>query len=263
MSRGPSKESVFFDSPGLPYDEADRSNRELCESERRCFAGFVEKYKVYTPLWVYAYHFLGQYLDTATVTLVSAPRATLFVDAYGALRGSFLVAGHGYQADALALLRKVHESFVRAACCRLRPDKTLEIVRSQNIRKAERGLGLDLELAYRIESGFAHSNRLRSLNSAISVGDGKEPPRRYGPHVDEELHRVICALAVFWLHFGVALAPCLIAPTPAQAAWVMNQRDSEGLLLGYLRDAGSDLVEQCARVTELAARLRSSKDGPA
>lgn len=209
MSRGPSEKSVFGDFPGLRYEEATRFNLELLDSERRCVAGFVERYRVYTRLWEYGYYFLGEYLDTATVTAASALPASLFIDAYGALRGSFVVAGHGYQSDALALLRKVHESFVRAAGCRARSDKAVHIVRFSDIRKTETDLGLDLGQMYGLESGFTHSNRLRSLNTIIALREGKEPPRRYGPHIDDELHRLISVLAVFWLHFGLALAPCV------------------------------------------------------
>src|SRR6266699_1344352 len=94
MSRDPSEKGGFWGFPGLPYEEATSFNLELLDGEKRCLAGFVEKYKVYTPLWEYGYYFLGRYLDTATVTSASALPAGLFADGYGALRGSFVVAGH-------------------------------------------------------------------------------------------------------------------------------------------------------------------------
>jgi hypothetical protein len=260
VERDPTEKSVFWDFADLPYEKATEFNVSLLASERACFKAFVLKYGVYVPLWEYGYYFLGRYLDTATVTSANALAASLFIDAYGALRSSFLVGANGYLPDSLALLRKTHESFVRAVGCAAQPARSLDMVRSSDIRKTERDLGLNLEPLYRIESGFTHSNRLRSLNTMIAVHEGKEPPLHYGPQVEDDLHGFVSKAAAFWLYFGVMMVPCVVAPTSSQVEWLLIRAKSAGLLPGYLRDSGSGLLEECKQVEVLAERRGCSKE---
>jgi len=254
MKRDPSKKNVLWDFPDLAYSEAESHTFRLVERERQCAAIFVAGLRTFHEVWEYGNYFLGEYIATALVKPESGLPAALLVDAYEALRASLLVAQMGYQAHGMALVRKSHESFIRAAACRQHPHKALNIVRSPSLQRAEHDLGLNLKHLYDV-GGFTHSNHLRSGRTVVAILEGREPPRIYGPTPDAELMRVLPPLITFWLHFGISMAPFLIPAVPEQDKWLARQADSKGLLLGYLRDGENRLAEDCLLVQDLCVRL--------
>ena len=254
MPRDPSQQNVTWDFPNLPYAQATASTLRLMDRERLCTAIFVEKLKTFHHVWEYGNYFLDQYIATALVKPDSALCAALLIDAYEALRASLLVAQAGYQPHAMALVRKAHESLIRGAACRMHPKKAFDIVRSSSLQRSEHDLGLNLRHLYDV-GGFTHSNRLRAGRTVVAILDGQAPPRVFGPTPDEELMRVLPPLIIFWLHFGISLAPFLISPAPEQEKWLAQRADSKGLLLGYLRDSGNPLEKDCGQVEELCTRF--------
>jgi hypothetical protein len=255
VARDPTKQNVLWDYPGLPYDRSTESGVELIRAENDCLGAFLANLRAYVPVWEYGYYFVGRYLREATITPRSALVAAMVVDAYGAHRASFLSGARGYVPDAGALLRKVHESCIRAAGCRAFPKKALHIARSNDMRKAEGQLKLTLGWVYSIESGFAHSNQLRISDTVTALSKGRPPPGYYGPRMDRDLLGPLAKVSAFWLYFLVRLLPQLIPVTPSQSVWLALQPDSAGMLRGYLKDAESELVSLCDEVDALAERL--------
>jgi hypothetical protein len=252
--RDPRLKSVFYDFPALDYAAATRAIARLIADENDCGAEFVRRFTVYVPLWEYGYFFISQFLHTARLHRSYATIASLFIEGHSALRTSFLVATDGYQTDAAALLRKTHESFVRACACKAQPSKVWTIVLSSDIQKAERALGLDLKRVYRLESGFAHSNRLRALKTGKALQDGTDVPREFGPGFDEAMHKFNARLSIFWLYFGIKAIPALF-PGQAHTSWIGQQDDSAMLMRGYLKDAKSALLADCDQVDAMVVRL--------
>lgn len=241
--------------PHLPYKAATRFNVDLYGSENDCGGAFLKGYRVFIPVWEFGYYFLTTYLDGAAVGGDEALSASLFAEGHSALRGSFLLQRHGYQADGISLIRRAHESFIRALGCKLFPAKALKIVRSSDIARTEHDLQLSFKLLYKLESGFVHSNRYRAAETMSAVHGNTEPPGEYGPHSLKVLHDLLSKMAVFWLYFGTSIAPIVMPPEPAQKKWLTSQSDSLGLLAGYLKDSGSGLAESCMEVDAMVNRI--------
>jgi hypothetical protein len=172
------------------------------------------------------------------------------------------MASHGYPADALSTLRRVHETFVKACdTAWVRPAKKLwAIVRDGDLRKSEKRLGLDLTAMQRVHGGFVHGNFMHYTQAAIALEKGESPKVRYGPRHDTELGHYLAAVSIFWLYVGVKVAPVLF-PGSAKQPWLTLQTDSAAFLRGYLSDRKTGLLEDCDAVDAMvAARIKAEAE---
>lgn len=244
--RDPTKQMVHHDFPGLPYDAATLSIVALGHGEDECKRSFRAGFKVFVLMWEYGYY--DRFFWTSSLEKPeSVAPAALLSEGHDSFRSSFLMLAHGYPADAIATLRRVHESFVKACDCAWSPGKTINIVRAKHVRPSERRLGLQLDSLQRVAGGFVHGNKLHSLEALIALHEKRSPEIRYGPRHDQTLGRYAATVSIFWLYFGIKVAPALF-PGAAEAGWSAQQADSAGFLRGYLADGGSQLKEECDRV---------------
>ena len=253
--RDPATDSIMMEYPELPYKAARAFNMDLYAGENACGTLFLRDFRVFIPVWEFSYYFLTTYLDGAVVRPQGAMSAGLFSEGHAALRASFLLQRHGYQPDAIASMRRAHESLIRAVACQLFPMKAETIVRSTDIARTEHDLKLNFQRLYKLESGFVHSNRARVAETMVAVHSNTEPPSQYGPHYAKELHDVLSKMAAFWLYFGISVVPIVIPPEVNQNDWLKAQADARGLLSGYLKDSGSGLAADCSEVDAMVDRV--------
>ncbi len=133
MRRDPTKLSVHHDFPSLPYDAATGWIAALQSTEGECKDAFLSTFNIYVHVWEYGYYFLDRFMRDSKL---SGPQtvvpATLFSEGHASLRSTFLTLFHGYPADAIATLRRVHEAFVKACDCAFVPAKTVDVIRASD-----------------------------------------------------------------------------------------------------------------------------------
>lgn len=106
--------------PELNFESAYESNITLEDRESKVIAHYLAVINVYIAIWEYGYYFLS----LAIVKHTSIHKSYLLIAAlitkvHSSLHGSFLLNIRGYHPDAIALLRKTHESMIKAIACKV------------------------------------------------------------------------------------------------------------------------------------------------
>jgi hypothetical protein len=98
-----------------------------------------------------------------------------------------------------------------------------------------------------VAGGFVHGNRLHALGVLKELSETRRARVQYGPRHDESLARYAATVSVFWLYFGIRVAPAAF-PGMADASWLALHRDSYSFLRGYLADLKTALLKSCDAV---------------
>lgn len=237
--------------PGLNFDAAFDSNASLYDAENTCQVILNEKFKTYTFVWEYGYYFASYFISKSSIDNSEAPIAALFTDAHSSLRGSFLLNLRGYHAEAIALLRKCHESLIRVVAIKANPKNIWNIVQSSDIRKAEHSIGLELKNLYNVESSFTHSNKIKIFKIGIDLHAGKKDIEvQYGPQINEKEFSYTSKVSIFWLYALISIAPKLF-PDRANDYWTSRFEESLKLLRDFLQESKSSLSKDCNQIDKL------------
>ncbi len=242
--------------PSLNFKAALESNIRLYDAETDSQAILYEKFKKYIYIWEYGYYFTSLFIKHSSVHRSYITIAALFTEVHSALRASFLLNLRGYHADSVALLRKAHESLVRAIACRANPPRMWDIIQSSDVVTMGNKIGLDLKKLYNVESSFTHSNKMKSFQSGIDFKSEKNDIGvSYGPQINEKEFSYASKVSIFWLYAAIKALPKLF-PSQISDYWLSLHEDSAGLMHDFLENTKSSLIEECNRIDECLKKIK-------
>ncbi len=243
MKIDPNK-SLVQSYPDLNFESAFLSNDSLYGVESELMSYHNRKFNRYVAIWEYGHYFISLAISRSSVHKSYITIAALITEAHSALRGSFLLNLKGWHSDSIVLLRKVHESLIRAMACKANPKKTWNFIQSSGIQKAEHSIGLDLKELYNIESSYSHSNRLKVFKSGIDLKSGKDKISvSYGPQQDEKEFGLAASISIFWVYVAIKILPKLL-PNQLSKYWMSKYDQSAQLMKDYIETTGSDLIKK-------------------
>lgn len=235
----------------LNFDASFRTNIGLYEAEDICKKDLYSHSKPYIVAWEYGYYFISLFIGKSSIHYSYGVIASLFTEAHSALRGSFLLNLYGYHGDSIVLLRKTHESLIRAIAIRIKSSLTWNIVQEKSIKKLEnRYLKIDLSKVYKIESSFTHSNQMKAFEVGMKINSGnKEYGISYGPQIDAKTFSLTAKLSIFWLYSMIQSIPYLFKEQ-VQDYWMAKKEASTQYMFDYLKEGKSSLAEDTQKINK-------------
>jgi hypothetical protein len=241
--------------PNLNFDASMQSNLSLYDAEADSKLALYPKFNNYIFIWEYGFYFLSLFIQHSSIHKSYITLAALFTEAQSSLRSSFLLNLQGYHPDAIALLRRTHESTVRAIACKIQPQKMWSIIMDSSIQKAEHSFGVSLKTIYRLESSFTHSNTLKSFQSGIDLQSGKENIGvAYGPQINDKEFSLAAKISIFWMYTLIRVLPSIF-PKQVSEYWLSKQQDSAKLLKDYLMATRSSLAEDLKQIDTCLSKI--------
>lgn len=239
----------------LNFDSALDSNLSLYSAEEKCQQTLCNMYKDYVHVWEYGYYFLTLFIYGSKVDEHLLVVASLFTEAHSALRGAFILNMAGYHGDSIVLLRKAHESVVRAIACYKNPKLTWKIVMEKSIESLEtRYLKVEWKEIYRVESSFTHSNQIKSFQAGVDLQSKNDDVGvAWGPQIDSKLFNYSAKVSVFWLYVLIFLTPKLFQ-NHANEYWLSRHGASLEYLNDYLKESKSSLAGYCRDLDTIFAK---------
>ncbi|MBI4089092.1 MAG: helix-turn-helix domain-containing protein [Candidatus Levybacteria bacterium] len=223
--------------PTLHFDRATESNLLLYDAEDRARYILHSKFNNYVYIWEYGYYFISL-IFKHPLHKSYMPLAALVTEAHTALRGAFLLNLNGYHPEAFTLLRRTHESTVKAIASKIKSLKTWNIVFSTGTQKAESIIGVEFKKIWTVESSFVHSNYIKVFEAAKNMDNDNNPGVSFGPQMDEKLFKTAANISIFWLYVLVKTLPYVFANQMGDA-WISRQEDSAKLMKDYLVSSGA------------------------
>lgn len=220
--------------PGLNFDAAYASNLSLYDAESDARFVLYHRHKKVIYIWEYGFYFFS-----LTFTHVQPHRsylllAALITEAHSALRCSFLLNLNGYHSDAFALLRKAHESTVKAIACKTKPQKMWKIGFATDRQKAEHVIGVNFKTVWSLESSFAHSNLMKLFEAGKDIQNpDKKVGVSYGPQINDKQFGAAINTSIFWLYVLIK-SLSYIFPEQISKYWLSQSDESAKLLRDYL-----------------------------
>lgn len=225
--------------PGLDFDSAMIGNLSLYDAESECRRLLYSRHNKSVYIWEYGFHFFSLVFKITSLDKSHLPLAALITEAHSALRGSFLLNMYGYHPDAFALLRKVHESTVKAIASRKKPQKMWSIGFSTSREKSEHQIGVDLKKVWMLESSFTHSNMMKLFEAGKDVQTNKKNSGvAYGPQVDDKQFGAAINLSIFWIYVLIKSLPFILTGH-LNEYWLSKQAESAKILKDYLTSVNS------------------------
>ena len=225
--------------------------------EDQCELYFDKKFHDYVVIWQYGFHYLTLLLDhNLKPDRTYMPFVAYFTEAHSALRASFTINMHGYNSDAIAILRKAFESLLKAAVSKANPFNFENIWRSKNTNKLERALDIKLESIHKITSSFMHSNNHKVATAVIQYYSDKEEkaPVTYGPQTDDFWFGYAACLSIFLMYISVKFLP-KIFPKQIDEIWLSKNDECARLMKYYLDSRKSGFAEDCKQIDNCLDRI--------
>lgn len=225
--------------PDLNFDAAYSSNLSLydAESDARFVLYYRHKKAVY--IWEYGFYFFSLIFTHASLHRSYLPLAALITEAHSALRGSFLLNLNGYHSDAFAILRKAHESIVKAIACKTKPQNMWNIGFGTSREKAEHVIGVDFKKTWALESSFTHSNLMKLFEAGKDIQNPyKKVGVSYGPQINDKQFGAATNTPIFWLYVLIE-SLAYIFPGQISKYWLSKKDESARLLRDYLASVGA------------------------
>lgn len=223
--------------PTLQFDRAMESNLLLYDAEDRARYILHNTFNNYVYIWEYGYYFISL-IFKHPLHKSYMPLAALVTEAHTALRGAFLLNLNGYHPEAFSLLRRAHESIVKAIASKIKSLKTWNIVFSTGTQKAESIIRVDFKKIWIVESSFVHSNYIKVFEAAKNMGNDNNPGVSFGPQMDKKLFKTAANISIFWLYVLVESLPYILANQMGDD-WISKQKDSAKILKDYLVSTGA------------------------
>jgi hypothetical protein len=245
--------------PELNFKSSVASNNSLYDAELEVRTTLNKRFNNYIYIWEYGYYFTSLFIRHSSIHKSYITIAALFTEVHSALRTSFLLNLSGYHADSVVLLRKVHESLIRAIACRVNPPKMWDIIQSSSIGKIENGIGLNLKKLYNVESTFTHSNKMKSFQSGIDLKSGRvDIGVNYGPQINIKEFDYSAKVSIFWLYATIKVLPKLF-PGQISNSWLALQGESAELMHDFLENCKSSLLDECLRIDKCLEKITDDK----
>lgn len=220
--------------PHLNFDSSYITNMSLYDAESESRSILFQQNKSATLVWEYGYYFLSLIFKHSNLHRSYLPIAALLTETHSAIRSSFILNLYGYHSDAIAILRKAHESIVKAIAGKTKPIKLWKIGFSADRQAAESIIGVNFNHIYKIESSFTHSNQFKLFEAAMDMKDAnKQVGVCYGPQLDIKYFRIAINTSIFWLYISIQSVPYLFTGQVSQY-WLDNKEESAKFLRDYL-----------------------------
>lgn len=241
--------------PKLNFKAAIQSNLSLFDAENDSQKILHEKFKTYVYIWEYGFYFISLFIKQSNIHKNHITIAALFTEVHSALRSAFIVNLKGYHSDSIVLLRKVHESLVRALACKSNPQRMWDIIQTSDVIKMGNKIGLDLKTLYNVESSFTHSNKIKSFQSGVDFHSGQNGMGvTYGPQINEKEFNYSATVSIFWLYATMKSLSKLF-PDQVNDYWLLKQEDSAELMRDFLENKKSSLINECNRIDSCIKKL--------
>jgi hypothetical protein len=208
--------------PELDFNISTFSISSLIDIERQMLLNNASKYPNYIGVWEYSYFFLWKLFNhESTLEKSYTIVAALFTEGYNSLRCAFKSNLEGYHSDSITLLRKTHESVVRAIACRIDSANSDTYILESGVQKSHsRFKGEFLNELYSLESSYAHAHRLKAMETMSSLSE--EIPIEgvtYGPQFHEREFTFSLKMSLFWLYVMIKAASRLFTDQISQQ-WI-------------------------------------------
>ena len=227
------KKPISENYPNLNFDAAYDSNISLYEVEDKARFFFYKTSNTYIYIWEYGYYFVSLFITHSRLHKTYMPLVAQITEAHSALRGSFLLNLNGYHPEAITLLRKAHESIVKALAIRIKPKKA-KLVFSAGTQSAESILGVNFQTIWKLGSSFAHGNLIKIFEAWKGIQDKNDQLGvAYGPQLNKSQFGIAANISIFWLYLLIKSLPYLF-PKQFDLKWLSKQEHSEKLLKDYL-----------------------------
>jgi len=223
------------------YDTIDALN----SVENKCAQYFIGKYKGYIKIWEYAYYYISLVIQKSNVHKSYGIPASMYTEAYSSLRCSFECNIKGYHAEALSLLRRVHESIIKMIAIKVFPKNAFNIVRDTSIQGLESKLKIKMKWINMVESSFLHSNVIKAIKVGKSIVDEDTFPISYGPQLDDLQFQGGANLSIFWMYI-VALVVPRIFPDQLSELTLAKNAETCRLLKDFLQKLPKDELYKVA-----------------
>lgn len=174
MTKIDPKKSIDKNYPALNFEAAFNSNLSLYNAERECTKVLNKKFEIYVYIWEYGFYFMSLFIHHSKIHKSYIILAALVTEIQSAIRTAFLLNIQGYHADSVVLLRKAHESFVRALASKANPKQIWNIIQAKDVVTMGNKIKLDLKQLYAVESSYTHSNKMKSFKSGIDLQSGSD-----------------------------------------------------------------------------------------
>jgi len=220
--------------PTLDFDAAYRSIMALYDAESMSRQLLHDANRQYIYCWEYGYYFFSLIFSHSKPMRSTLPLAALISEAHTALRSSFLLNLYGYHPDAYALLRRAHESTMKAIAGKKEPGKIWKVSFAKNRQKVESMIGMNFKGIWAVESSFAHSNSIKLFETGISLQrPEKDMGIFYGPQRNEKQFRAVANTSIFWLYV-LTRSLSYILTGQISSFWMTKQHDSAKFLKDHL-----------------------------
>lgn len=220
--------------PDLNFGAAYESNMSLYDAESLSRQLLHNSNKNFIHCWEYGYYFVSLIFKHITPQRNTLTLAAFITEAHSALRSSFLLNMYGYYADAYALLRRAHETTIKALAGKKEPQKIWEVSFSNNRKSVESIIGVNFKNLWKIECSFAHSNSIKLFETGINIRQtDKKVGVSYGPQVNNKLFRAAANTSLFWIYVLIGSFPYIFSGQISDY-WLSKQKASAKFIRDYL-----------------------------
>lgn len=258
MSKKNIKTTFKYDDYKLNFSAAKEGNLSIYDAETECKEALYPQFKDYIYVWEYGFYFLSLAIKHTNLDRSYGIIAAYHSEALTSLRAAFLCNINGYQSDSINILRRVHDSEVRALFARYQPLKMETIVKKSGLQGFHSKLKMNfLDDIYNVPSSFTHGNKLKIIKTWKEIQTGELEAIDYGCQINTEKFSYSAKMSIFWLYFLIRVVPILFSDQVG-SYWLDNQAESLRFLKDYLTATKSSLAKSCDDLEGSISKLNFS-----
>lgn len=231
--------------PELNWRRSYEAITRLGVVENECAQYFVGKYNGYIKIWEYSYYYISLIIQKSNVDKSYGMLASMYTEAYSSLRCSFECNIKGYHAEALSLLRRVHESVIKMIAIKVFPKNAFNIAQNPSIQGPESKLKIKMKWINTVESSFLHSNVIKAFEVGKAIIDKDTFPISYGPQLNDFQFQSGANLSIFWMYV-IALVSPRIFPDQLSRLTLIKNAETCRLLSDFLKGLPKDELYKAA-----------------
>lgn len=254
--------------PSLDFNASTRDILRLYNAETDCKRIIHQEFKQDIVVWEYGYYFLSLFSEHSQISRDRTMLVAYFSEAHAALRASFLMNLSGYQADAIAGLRRTHESTIKSLALLKeglsaikspkQERKAEKIIYDADLEKYHQDFGLKLKKLYKLESKYTHGNWLKVVQAWQDMLDQSQEKVGvpHGPQIEKKESGMALRVGIFWLYALIRISTTLFQGQVGEY-WLVRQEESLKMLKDHLILVKSGLVQNCEEFDACCIKLLS------
>lgn len=244
-----------YDDYKLDFLAAKKGNMSIYDAESNCREALYPEFNNYIFVWEYGFYFLVLAIKHTKINSSYGIIASYHTEALSSLRAAFLCNLNGYQSDSINILRRVHDSEIRALFSRYQPMKMESIVNTSGLQGFHNKLKMSfLNNLYNVPSSFTHGNKMKAVKTWNEVLNGELVGIDYGCQIDKNMFSYAAKLSIFWLYFLIRVIPILF-DNQVGTYWIEKQEETLRFLKDYLVATESGLAKSCDELEESLKKL--------